>query len=182
MKEVAVRLATEKDVEAVVALWRELMAVHQELAPLVWTLSQDAEERYRDHLADMMQDANHQVYVAADRDEVVGYLVVEKAARPPVLTPATRGVFGEICVAPPARRAGVGRRLVAEAMRWFREEGLAMAEVGYATDNPMSAPFWEGLGFRPYRITAVCSLRQDQGPAQRSTRRVGELKESLGSW
>jgi GNAT superfamily N-acetyltransferase len=158
MSDVMVRLGTDVDVEAVVELWRELMAVHQAIAPMVWTLSEDAEERYRAHLADMMQDPNRRVFVAARQDEVVGYLVAEKGDRPPVLVPSTRGIFGEICVAPSARRAGVGRRLVGEAMRWFREEGLPMAEVGYATDNPMSVPFWEGLGFRPYQVKAVRSV------------------------
>lgn len=106
MSDVMVRLGTDVDVEAVVELWRELMAVHQAIAPMVWTLSEDAEERYRAHLADMMQDPNRRVFVAARQDEVVGYLVAEKGDRPPVLTPSTRGVFGEICVAPAARRGG----------------------------------------------------------------------------
>ncbi len=161
MTQVTVRRATLDDVKAIVALWRELMAVHYQVAPLVWTLSDDAEERYREHLGNMMQDPDRCLLVAEQEGTVVGYFVAQRGTRPPVLVPARRGVCEEICVASSARRRGVGKALVAEAMRWFESEGLPMAEVGYATDNPMSVPFWEGLGFRPYRITATRSLAPD---------------------
>lgn len=158
MNRTSVRPATEQDSEAIVALWRELMAVHQELAPLVWRLSDDAEARYREHLGKMLQDPDRRVFVAEQESEVVGYLVVQKGTRPPVLAHSTRGIFGEIFVSPSARCRGVGRELVEAGLRWFREEGLAMAEVSYASDNPMSVPFWEGLGFRRYQVAGVRSL------------------------
>jgi GNAT superfamily N-acetyltransferase len=134
------------------------MAVHQELVPLVWTLANDAEARYREHLANMMRDENRRVLVAEQEGGVIGYVVVEKSARPPVLAHSDYGVFEEICVAPCARRAGVGRALVSAGVEWSGRNGLCVAQVAYATENPMSVPFWEGLGFRPYQITAVRSV------------------------
>jgi len=116
MGEVTVRQATEEETEAIVTLWHELMAMHQELTPLVWTLSEDAEARYREHLTSMLQDENRRVLVAEQNGAVVGYVVVQKGTRPPVLANSDYGVFGEICVAPSARRTGVGGALVAAGL------------------------------------------------------------------
>jgi len=155
MSETAARLATEHDSESIMTLWRVLMAFHQEVAPHVWTLTSDAEERYRGYLNQMMQDANRRIFIAEQDGEAVGYLVAAKGQRPPVLVPSARGVLEEICVAPTARRRGVAKALVAEAMEWFQQEGMPMVEVGYATDNPISGAFWQAQGFRPYRVTAA---------------------------
>jgi GNAT superfamily N-acetyltransferase len=100
---------------------------------------------------------------------VVGYLVVEKSARPPVLAHSNYGVFEEICVAPSARRAGVGKALVSVGLEWCEGKGLCAAQVGYAADNPMSVPFWEGLGFRRYQISGVRALGARQPNHSAST-------------
>ncbi len=158
MSETHVRLATEADAESIADLWLEMMLVHQELAPEVWTLGPEALERYREWLPTMMQDENRRIFVAEEGTHLIGYVVVGKGDRPPVLTPPTWGRFAEICVSPSRRREGIGRRLVAAAMEWFRAENVPLIEVGYAADNLMSVPFWEGLGFRPYMIKAVMEV------------------------
>jgi ribosomal protein S18 acetylase RimI-like enzyme len=113
----------------------------------------------------MMQDETRRVFVAEQKGEVVGYVVLEKKTRPPVLAHSHYGAFGEICVAPAARRTGVGEALVAAGLKWFEGEGLSVIEVGYAANNPMSVPFWEGQGFRPYMISGVRELHPDRGNA-----------------
>lgn len=158
MSNCTVRRATCQDAEAIVALWHELMLLHQRLAPLVWTLSDDAMARYREYLSDNLQDERKRVLVAARNGKVVGYLVAEKGTRPPALAHSGYGVLGEICVAPSARRTGVGKALVSACLQWFRSEGLTAAQASYASDNPMSVSFWEGLGFRRYQITGIRTL------------------------
>ncbi len=167
LPDLTIRRAQPEDTEAIVPLWQELARLHAELAPDAWGLNEEAEARYREYLATAWQDEHRRLFVAVREGIVVGYLAAVKSERAPVFKANTCGVIGEICVAPAARRQGVGKALVAAALEWFREEGLPLAELGYATDNPMSVPFWEGLGFRPYLRKGIRRLSEEapSGPA-----------------
>ena len=161
MSEVTVRRAAERDADAIVRLWREMQDLHAEIEPMVWTTVADADALFRSHLADLLGDPDHAVFVAAQGEEALGYLIAAKTRRPPVLTPPVEGQINTCCVARAARRRGIGRRLVAEAMAWFREQGLTIARAGWAIGNPASGPFWQAQGFRPYQVTGVRPVDMD---------------------
>ncbi len=158
MKEIVVRRATEQDVEAITRLWREMADLHQEIEPMVWTTVEGADETARNHFKHLIGAGDHLVLVAVSENEVIGYLIAFKASRPPVLTPLVVGGIGDCCVTRAFRRKGVGRLLVAEAMKWFQARGFTQAEVSFALGNVMAASFWKKEGFRPYRATAVSAV------------------------
>ena len=112
MSEVTVRRAAERDADAIVRLWREMQDLHAEIEPVVWTTVADADALFRSHLADLLGDPDHAVFVA-------------------------------------------------EAMAWFREQGLTIARAGWAIGNPASGPFWQAQGFRPYQVTGVRPVDMD---------------------
>jgi SAM-dependent methyltransferase/ribosomal protein S18 acetylase RimI-like enzyme len=153
--EVMVRRAMEQDADAIVRLNREMMELHQAIQPAVWTMTPDADDAYRWHLMQSLANADRMIAVAVRADEIAGFIHAFKAARPPIFQPAVEGVVNAIGVTESARRQGVGRMLVAEAMRWFAEQGLTIARASWATNNPLSGPFWVAQGFRPYQTTGV---------------------------
>jgi GNAT superfamily N-acetyltransferase len=155
MAEVTIRQATERDLAAIVRLWREMAGLHAEIEAMVWSLGPDAEEHCRRDLSECIGKDDHRVLVAVEGERVVGYLLASKARRPPVLSPTLHGAIHDACVTRSARRRGIGTRLVNAAMDWFRSEGLPTAAVSYALENGESAPFWRAQGFRPYQATCV---------------------------
>jgi len=177
MKEVRVRRATEQDLEAITNLWREMIDLHQEIEPAVWTTIPEANDHARRYFACCIGDADHAVFVAVAGSDLVGYLNAFKEKRPPMLTPPVVGGIGECCVTLAFRRRGAGRLLVAEAMNWFHAQGLALAEVGYAVGNPMAVSFWKGQGFRPYRAKALRPVERETKAAQPE---VGKARSRRG--
>ncbi|NIM06900.1 MAG: GNAT family N-acetyltransferase [Armatimonadetes bacterium] len=156
MTEVIVRRATSDDIDTIVALWRKLMDLHQEVEPTYFTMSAGADDSFRSYIAKCLDDPDRMVAVAVRGGEPIGYIHVARSQRPPVMAPQPiQGAIQECCVSERARRAGVGRMLVAEAIKWCRERSLPHVVVGYTLANPMSGPFWNAMGFRPLEVTAL---------------------------
>ena len=113
---------------------------------------------FRSYIAECIGDSGHMVAIAARDKQQVGYIHAGIEKRPPVMEPAAHGVIQECFVAEAVRRQGVGRRLVKEAMNWFRERETAHVIVKYTLANPVSGRFWHALGFRPLEETGFCPL------------------------
>jgi GNAT superfamily N-acetyltransferase len=169
---VEVRRATRGDSDAIVRLWREMMELHQEIEPANRTVVPDADEIFRSYLAKCLDDPEHMIAVAVSAGELVAFIHASRAYRPPVITPQAQGAVNGIGVTANARPQGIGRMLVEEAMKWFREHGLAVAKAGRAVANPLSAPFWIAQRFRPYQVTGLrpVELEGEQGCPSESAR------------
>jgi len=155
MSDIEIRRATEQDLDAVVALWREMLETHAEVEPLIWQMSPVAEQYARAHLAQAITADNCRLLVATERHTVVGFIVLSQEGPSPRLSTMDHGVIEDLGVTRAARRRGVGTVLLDAAMDWFRSEGLKAVTLGYAVNNPMSSAFWRKHGFRPYRVNAV---------------------------
>jgi GNAT superfamily N-acetyltransferase len=153
-----------RDIDAIVPLWREMMELHQQLEPLNWTIGADANDTFRSYLGKCLDDPDRLVAVAVCAGEIVGYLHAAKTRRLPLLESPVEGTIEGCCVARDARRRGVGRMLVAEAMTWFRAQGLTVAKAGYALANPLSGPFWNALGFRPCVVIGIRPVASEEAP------------------
>jgi len=164
MTEIIVRQATKPDVEAILALWHEMMELHRELEPLAWTIAADAEETSRAYFRSCIDDPERQLLVAVRGTEVVGYLLAARSQRPPVIDVQTVGAIYDCCVTPTARRKGIGRLLVAKAKEWFRQQGLEIVLLNYALHNPPAEAFWQAQGFRPYQVGALCQVAPETAP------------------
>jgi ribosomal protein S18 acetylase RimI-like enzyme len=165
-----VRKATKWDVEAVVGLWREKKALHAETEPAIWTPSPEAEGIFRGNLGAMLRDPQCRVLVAARGPEVVGFLTVIKEEGSAISSRPPYGQIGSICVAPSARRRGIGTRLLATAMTWLQQQGVVEVEVSYATGNELSTGFWHAHGFRTYKAEAVRPVAApDRRPRSRAS-------------
>jgi ribosomal protein S18 acetylase RimI-like enzyme len=158
MTEVLIRKAIDRDLTAILRLWHEMMELHAEIEPMAWTIARDADSQMRSYLKECAEGEDHLLLVAEKGVEVIGYLLAARAPRPPVLDPPICGAISDCAVTRSSRRQGVGTRLVAEAMRWFQEQGLAHVQVSHATRNPLSSAFWHAQGFRAYQATCIRAL------------------------
>jgi len=150
-----IRPATEEDAKAVVKLWREMADLHQKIEPLVWSLQPGANNLAERYFTDCRNREDHVCLMAVEQEEVIGFLHAVISDRPPVLLFTTTGAVIECCVTAAKRHQGVGRQLVAEAIKWFKERGINHFEVSYAFGNPRAEAFWTGQGFKPYQAKAI---------------------------
>jgi GNAT superfamily N-acetyltransferase len=70
----------------------------------------------------------------------------------PFSFPSAVGYIADCFVAAEARRQGIGRQLVEQALEWCRRRGAIEVELGVLPNNPAGRAFWEALGFKPCRI------------------------------
>jgi len=89
--------------------------------------------------------------VACLESEIAGFIIGHVAASR-AAPPERRGHIVTLDVLAQYRRRGIGRALVRETERRWREEGVALVELETATDNQPAIAFWQNCG---YRIAAV---------------------------
>lgn len=144
--DISVRIGTSDDLDAIAAL-SQIEYAHRSTPPiyappLPRTLTQARAEHHR--LLD--EGAIH--FVASDGERDIGLLTVEFVSPSPRLFPDTQPYIGPTATRPSARGHGVGAALVAAALDWAHHHGHATVAVDYDSPNPLSRPFWIGLGFR----------------------------------
>jgi GNAT superfamily N-acetyltransferase len=79
----------------------------------------------------------------------VGLLTIELTSPAPRLCPDAQPYISPTATLPEARGRGVGHALVAAALDWAQVHGYRWVSVDFQSANPLSRPFWLGVGFRP---------------------------------
>jgi L-phenylalanine/L-methionine N-acetyltransferase len=111
-----------------------------------WLLSSDVwrtaieERRY---LKAVQRHADAAVFVAVDRDDVVGRLSVARDPHPSSRHVADLGLF----VAAEHRRRGIGRSLLEQAVEWAHGAGVLKLELHVFPWNEPALRLYESFGF-----------------------------------
>lgn len=146
---VAIRPATQRDVEAIGDLWVELMNFHATLDAR-FSVPRNGRANYIRQTQKALRDENFQVLVAVEGRQVIGYVMGYIGQNPPILARPRFGFIADLCVTHSRRRRGVGERLVREICRWFRLRGLDNVQMNVAHNNPLSQAFWRKMGGTDY--------------------------------
>jgi len=139
-----VRRAGVAELDALVELWLEVARHHQDLDPY-FRLRPDARDEARQLLARELADPDAAAFVAGD--PAAGFCIVRVDQAPPIHEETGRAEITDLGVRPGARRAGLGRALVGEAMAWARERGVERVEIRVAAANSEGQAFWRAVGF-----------------------------------
>ena len=161
----AVRQATVHDLDTVVELRIALLREHAG-NPVYGRLREDAEERARPLYTAQLRSAREVVLLAERGRMAVGILRCVETAGSPLLDPARYGYLSSAYVRPEARRSGVLRALLAAAERWARARGLTEMRLHNASDNPLAAGTWEGLGFGLVEQLRMRPIEPEPGAAR----------------
>jgi len=152
-----IRQATLEDIDGIELLWKEMAVFHQKIDSY-FTIIPEAEANHRTYMTGLLQDESKRIFVADDAGCLLGYLMADVKAYPPIYFHKNYGNIGGISVTASARRKGVGRKLLSVALEWFRDQGLQRVECGVAVENPLSQGFWKGVGFRGFMEMHVLNL------------------------
>jgi len=152
-----IRAAQQGDLDAVGALWLELVLYHAALDSAMPQATEDGALRYANQVALRLGDWDYAVFVAEADGQVVGFLTAMIVEMLPSTFEGERGgMVGDIYVLP-AYRGGTGRALLAVALDWFRLRQVRYYELYVASANDLGLAFWHAAGGRAimYRMRAV---------------------------
>jgi GNAT superfamily N-acetyltransferase len=150
--DVDVRIGTIDDLDAI-ALLSLAEFDHRSTAPIYAhpqpTSLAEIRARHERLLAD---GAVHFLARRDDRD--VGLVTVELTSPAPRLCPDAQPYIGATASHPSVRGQGIGHALVGRVLEWADVNGHETVSVDFESSNPLSRPFWLGLGFTPtgYRV------------------------------
>ena len=139
-----IRPVREDDVEAVAALWRELVDFHQALDNRLPTPAEDGEYRYMQRIRYSMDDSYVQTYIAEDDGDIIGYVLGTIIDLLPEMFEAEKaGMVADIYVQHSHRSQGVGRALMKQMRAWFKLRGVSHYEWYVAATNSAGIRFWQ---------------------------------------
>jgi len=154
-----VRRAEARDMLALGELGASLMRTHYTFDALRFIEpGQGAEAGYANFLRSQLDDDDSVVFVAQQRDRIVGYVY---AAIEPLSWKELRdecGYIHDLIVINEVRRTGVGEGLLEKAIDWLREQGMPRVVLGTAAQNETAKRLFERRGFRATMIEMTLEL------------------------
>jgi ribosomal protein S18 acetylase RimI-like enzyme len=144
-----IRDASVADLEALAALWAHTDALHARLLPRFFRRPAGGRALARQRLERLTRAADEVVRVAVQDAVVVGlcHLQVYDTPPQPALTPCRRVHIDSLVVAMEARRRGIGRRLLDDAIAWGRARGASEVVLTVWEGNAAAEKFYQALGF-----------------------------------
>jgi len=152
--DVTVRLATEADVDTLVALALELAkTLHYYTIP-------QPEESLR-HARQALADARETIFVAEVGGRVVG--MCHLTLRQPISEHAPVALIDELIVTAEFQDRGIGKRLIEQARVFALKRGCIELEVGTAAENTSACAFYRAVGFDTEHVLFEMEFEKDQG-------------------
>jgi GNAT superfamily N-acetyltransferase len=131
-------------------VWKEFMDFHTRIDPYLIRKA-DGHIIFLNYARELMAKPDENLLlVALDNGRVVGYSLSMVAKRAPVFEQQVYGLISDMAVMGSHRRKGVGEKMLAEIMKWFRSKGINRMELSVAHGNPVGGPFWKKQGFKDY--------------------------------
>ena len=146
-----IRPAGPGDVAAVTALALEVIRFDQHFGSVL--LRPHAEQAYRQAAEQTLGLPEPWTWLAERDGRAVGLLEAQPPDQAGWVAAATRqgpvAYLATMSVLPDERGSGVGTALVAELHRVLDAAGVAVTLLHHGQLNPLSAPFWNRMGYRP---------------------------------
>jgi GNAT superfamily N-acetyltransferase len=156
-----IRLATASELPRLEPLWRELYE-HQRQHGMRLAVPEQGFQTWQETIEALL-DRFAAVVVAEEEGAINGFASCRLRVLPPYFGGALVGSIGEVCVGAASRRGRVGRRLIEEALAWFRGQGVRRVELQVLADNPDARRFYRELGWREELVQMIWD--DENGPA-----------------
>lgn len=154
-----IRSARLGEIDAVMALLKELDEAHVDLEPKLLQHFKGA-PRPREWLELRFADSSEACLVA-DLDGTVAGFIWCKSQLPPSLPAFIQEpvlIIGDLIVREAMRGRGIGRALLDAALDWGRARGLKRAQLTVFERNEVARSFYAELEFRPLSVVLMREL------------------------
>ena len=156
------RAATADDMDRIKPLWNALYQ-HQFEHGMLLSLPEGAYDAWLKSITPFLgRFAN--VVVAEDNGDIVGFVAGRIRTLPPYFGSTTIGAISEVFIAEPYRGGGIGRRLLAFGLDWFRAQQISRVELQVVAGNPDGIRFYKQLGWHEELLQMVWDIRQHSNP------------------
>ena len=150
---IILRHAVSADMDRIQPLWRALYE-HQSQHGMLLRLPDDAYEAWLKSIVPLL-GRFATIVLAAQDDDIVGFVAGRLRTLPPYFGAATVGYISEVFVRDSHRSAGVGRRMLALALDWFRSQQIQRVELQVVAGNPDGIRFYRQLGWHEELLQMV---------------------------
>ena len=108
---------------------------------------EEATTNWAKYIHSKFDDESAAIFIAIEREDVVGYIGAVIREYPPVWTIRKFGFIEEIAVTSEFRRRGIARQLFSVAEKWLLAQGVNRIKVNIDVANEASQGFFRDQGF-----------------------------------
>ena len=150
--DVDVRIGTADDLDAIAML--SLVEFDHRSTPPIYAHPQQRTLAESLLLHERLLAAGAMHFLARRDHRDVGLVTLEFTSPAPRLCPTGQPYVGPTASHPSVRGQGIGHALVRRVIDWAHINGYETVSVDFESSNPLSRPFWLGLGFEStgYRV------------------------------
>lgn len=145
-----VRAASARDVEHIVGMQRKLMESHERYRE-IYKIKTGSRSIFGRHLRKILKDSNYAVYVAEEKNELIGYLIVSISALPPLYVMNKQALISDLFVEEGYRGRGIGVELIRTAEQWARKKKMHYIALETDCVNKPAIALYKKAGFEIYR-------------------------------
>lgn len=149
MAEMKIRKAEEKDIPRLLTLLGQVLKIHAEIRPDIFI---PGTTKYTPcELAELLQQADKPIYVAADADDVcIGYAFCQIKEQPfsTNMVPFTSLFIDDLCVDKQARGQHIGESLFAYVKQQAKALGCYEVTLNVWAGNTPAEHFYEKMGMK----------------------------------
>ncbi len=146
-----IRFAEEKDTPGILALLRQVGALHHDLRP---DLFREKACKYGpSQLFSLMESSDTPVFVAVEEGKVLGYCFcqVHTTRKDPVLEDRECLYIDDLCVLEGCRGKGIGTKLYNEVLRYAKMRKCDAITLNVWEGNDAAKGFYDKMGFAPQK-------------------------------
>ncbi len=157
--EILIRIASDRDYEALLPFFAELDTLHRQHHPERFRES-DGPPRTPEYFHAILADDRQCIFVAEAHSSLAGFAHVILKDAPPlaIVVPRSYALIDAIVVTARYQGHGVGGQLMAQAEAWATAMGAAAIELGVYEFNRAAQDFYAGLGYTTYYRRMTKSL------------------------
>lgn len=105
---------------------------------------------FRKHLKEIIAKRNFRVIVAEDQQKIIGFFIgrIDKAR--PYAKPLKVGGLNTAFVCEECRGTGIGQKMFADLIGWFRKNNIKNIELSVDYRNEIGCKAWKKFGFKDF--------------------------------
>jgi ribosomal protein S18 acetylase RimI-like enzyme len=143
--------AEERHIPDICKLWVEFLHYSEDFHP-IFAIREGAEkDMEKEFLRPAMADKNKLVLMALDDGKAVAYSVSEIQGPHKLKRQITSAGIDHLFVTKNCRRQGIGEKMYAEILKWFKATGVDRVELHVIARNKAACSFWRKQGFGDFQ-------------------------------
>ncbi|MFH1379371.1 MAG: GNAT family N-acetyltransferase [bacterium] len=141
-----VRKARLKDIESLLVLYKQLMAMHWDY-DVLYRIQPRAVSDYRKFIKICMKDPQSLILVAEKKGEIAGFITARILDRFSVFKIKKAAYIYDIFIKKTYRGKKVGKNLIDKFRLWAKRKKIKYIKLEVSPKNKKGLKFWESLGF-----------------------------------